>query len=71
MVKVCGVTVAMARDNAAGAKLDAKLIKRLSVNTGTFPSRSHCLEAIHEGGIGAWSAEDAGVGGGLVVVRAC
>jgi hypothetical protein len=31
---------------AAGAKLDAKLIDRLVVNTGTVPRRSRCLESI-------------------------
>jgi len=59
------------RGEAAGAELGAKLIKRLSVNTGTLPCCSLRLESVQGGGIGAWSAEGAAVGGGLVVVRAC
>jgi hypothetical protein len=59
------------RGDAAGAKLDAKLINRFSVNTGTIPRRSHELESIRAGGIHASSIEGAGWGGGPVVVRAC
>ncbi len=58
------------RGEAAGAELDAKLIKRLSVNTGTLPCCSLRLESVQVVGIGASSAEGAAVGGGLVVVRA-
>ncbi len=57
-------------DDAAGAKLDAKPIDRFPVNTGTIRCRSRCLGSAWAGGIGPSSAEDAGWGGGLVVVRA-
>lgn len=58
------------RGDAAGAKLDAKLIDRFAVNTGTIPRRSRGLESIRVGGIDASSVEDAGWGGGPVVVGA-
>jgi hypothetical protein len=58
------------RGDAAGAKLDAKLIDRFAVNTGTIPCRSRCPESIRSGWIGTSSAEDTGWGGGPVVVRA-
>jgi hypothetical protein len=58
------------RGDAAGAKLDAKLIDRFAVNTGTIPHRSRCLGAARAGGIGPSSADGAGWGGGPVVVRA-
>src|SRR5512132_3478067 len=57
-------------DDAAGAKLDAKLIDRFSVNTGTIPCRSRCPGASRAFGIGTSSVDGAGWGGGLVVVRA-
>lgn len=58
------------RGDAAGAKLDAGLIDRFTVNTGTIPLRSHDLESIRTGGIDASSVEGSGWGGGPVVVRA-
>ena len=58
------------RGDAAGAKLDAKLIYRFAVNTGTIPHRSRCPESIQAGGIGTSSVEGTGWGGGPVVVRA-
>ena len=58
------------RGDAAGAKLDAKLINRFAVNTGTIPHRSRCPESIQAGGIGTSSVEGTGWGGGPVVVRA-
>jgi hypothetical protein len=54
--------------DAAGAKLGAKLIDRFAVNTGTIPCRSLGLESIQAGGIDTSSVEDAGWGGGSVVV---
>jgi len=57
-------------DDAAGAKLDAKLIDRFAVNTGTIPRHSRCLGSTRAGGIDASSVEGAGWGGGPVVVRA-
>jgi hypothetical protein len=59
------------RGDAAGAKLDAKLIDRFAVNTGTIPHRSRRPGAARAGGIDASSVEGAGWGGGPVVVRAC
>ena len=59
------------RGDAAGAKLEAGLINRFSVNTGTIPRRSHEPKSIRAGGIDASSIEGAGWGGGPVVVRAC
>jgi hypothetical protein len=56
--------------DAAGAKLDAKLIDRFAVNTGTVPRRSRCPGSTRAGGIGPSSAEGTGWGGGSVVVRA-
>ena len=56
-------------DDAAGAKLDAKLIDRFSVNTGTIPCRSRCPGSTRGAGIDTSSVEGAGWGGGLVVVR--
>jgi hypothetical protein len=47
------------RGDAAGAELDAKLIDRFSVNTGTIAHHSCCLEAIREGGIDTSSVDDA------------
>ncbi len=58
------------RDDAAGAKLGAKLIGRFAVNTGTVPRRSRCPGSTRAGGIGPSSAEGAGWGGGPVIVRA-
>ena len=58
------------RGEAAGAKLDAKLIDRFTVNTGTIPHRSCCLGSTWVGGIDASSVEGVGWGGGPVVVRA-
>ena len=58
------------RGDAAGAKLDAKLIDRFAVNTGTIPRRSLSPGAARDPGIDASSAEGAGWGGGPVVVRA-
>jgi len=58
------------RGDAAGAKLDAKLIDRFAVNTGTIPRRSHRPGSTRDAGIGASSAEGVGWGGGPVVVRA-
>ena len=49
------------RGDAAGAKLDAKLIDRFAVNTGTIPRRSLCPGAARDPGIGTSSAD--GVGG--------
>ena len=65
-MKVCGVTVG----DAAGAKLDAKLIDWFTVNTGTIPHRSRCPGSIGIGGIDTSSVEGAGWGGDPVVVRA-
>ena len=65
-MKACGVTIG----DAAGAKLGAKLIDWFTVNTGSIPFRSRCRKAIRVGGIGTSSAEEAGCGGGPVVVRA-
>ena len=59
------------RGDAAGAKLEAGLINRFSVNTGTIPRRSDEPKSIRAGGIDASSIEGAGWGGGPVVVRAC
>ena len=59
------------RGDAAGAKLDAGLIDRFSVNTGTILYRSYDPGSIRIGGIDASSVEGAGWGGGPVVVRAC
>jgi hypothetical protein len=56
--------------DAAGAKLDAKLINRFTANTGTIPHRSRCPRPTAVGGIDASSIEGAGWGGGPVVVRA-
>lgn len=58
------------RGDAAGAKLDAGLIDRFTVNTGTVPRRSQGPETIRAGGIDASSVEGGGRGGGSVVVRA-
>ena len=58
------------RGDAAGAKLDAKLIDRFAVNTGTIPHRSLRPGAAWDAGIDASSVEGAGWGGGPVVVRA-
>jgi hypothetical protein len=58
------------RGDAAGAKLDAGLIDRFAVNTGTISGRSRCSEPIWVAGIDASFVEDAGWGGGSVVVRA-
>lgn len=58
------------RGEAAGAKLGAGLIDRFTVNTGTIPRRSPGPESIRVLGIDASSVEDAGWGGGPVVVRA-
>ena len=58
------------RGDAAGAKLGAKLIDRFAVNTGTIPCRSCRPESIRAVGIDTLSVEDAGWGGGSVVVRA-
>jgi hypothetical protein len=58
------------RGDAAGAWLDAKLINRFRVNTGTMPCRSRCPASSGVVGIGPSSAEDMGWGGGPVVVRA-
>jgi hypothetical protein len=58
------------RGDAAGAKLDAGLINRFPVNTGTIPHRSLRPGSIRAGGIDASSVEGAGWGGGPVVVRA-
>jgi hypothetical protein len=65
-VKVCGVAVG----DAAGAKLDAKLIERFAVNTGTNSRRSRCPGSTGVEGIDTSSVEDAGWGGGPGVVRA-
>ena len=40
------------RGDAAGAKLEAGLINRFSVNTGTIPRRSHKPKSIRAGGMG-------------------
>jgi hypothetical protein len=48
------------RGEAAGAKLDAKLIDRFAVNTGTIPHRSHGSGPTRVGGIDASSVEGAG-----------
>ncbi|MCA1604102.1 MAG: hypothetical protein LC775_01125 [Acidobacteria bacterium] len=66
LVKVCGVT----SGEAAGAELDATLIDRFTVNTGTTLCRSLVLTASGVGGIDPSSVEDTGWGGGPVVVRA-
>jgi hypothetical protein len=58
------------RGDAAGAKLDAKLIDRFAVNTGTISRRSRCPVSTRAGGIGPSSAEGTRWGGGPVVVRA-
>jgi hypothetical protein len=58
------------RGEAAGAKLDAKLIDRFPVNTGTIPHRSRYPKSIRVDGIDTSSVKDAGWGGGPVVVRA-
>jgi hypothetical protein len=58
------------RGDAAGAKLDAGLIDRFIVNTGTIPHCSLGPVAIRVSGIDASSVEGAGWGGGPVVVRA-
>lgn len=58
------------RGDAAGAKLDAGLIDRFTVNTGTIPHCSLGPVAIRVSGIDASSVEGAGWGGGPVVVRA-
>jgi hypothetical protein len=58
------------RGDAAGAKLDAKLIDRFAVNTGTIPGRSRGRESTRAAGIDASSVEGTGWGGGPVVVRA-
>jgi hypothetical protein len=58
------------RGEAAGAKLDAKLIDQFAANTGTIPHRSRCPESTRVCGIDASSVEGAGWGGGPVVVRA-
>jgi hypothetical protein len=58
------------RGDAAGAKLDAGLIDRFIVNTGTIPCHSRYPESVRIGGIDASSVEGAGWGGGPVVVRA-
>jgi hypothetical protein len=58
------------RGDAAGAKLEAGLINRSSVNTGTIPRRSREPKSVRPGGIDASSVEGAGWGGGPVVVRA-
>jgi hypothetical protein len=58
------------RGDTAGAELGAKLIDRFAVNTGTIPHRSRSLEPIQVVGIDASFVEDAGWGGGSVVVRA-
>jgi hypothetical protein len=55
------------RGEAAGAKLDAKLIDRFPVNTGTIPHRSRYPESIRVAGMDTSSVEDAGWGGGPVV----
>ena len=47
-------------DDAAGAKLDAKLIDRFSVNTGTIPCRSRYPGASRAFGIDPSSVEGAG-----------
>lgn len=47
------------RGEAAGAKLDANLINRFTVNTGTIPCRSHRSGSVRVGGIDASSVEDA------------
>jgi hypothetical protein len=57
------------RGDAAGAKLDAGLINRFSVNTGTIPCCSRCPGSQPGGGIDALSVEGTGWGGGPVVVR--
>lgn len=58
------------RGDAAGAQLGATLIDRFTVNTGTIPRRSRRPASIQLGGIDASFVEDAGWGGGSVVVRA-
>ena len=57
------------RGDAAGAKLDAQLIDRFAVNTGTISRRSRCPGAIRVRGIDPSSVEGAGWGGGPVVLR--
>ena len=56
------------RGDAAGAKLGAGLIDRLTVNTGTILRRSRRLGSTRNGGIDASFVEGAGWGGGPVVV---
>jgi hypothetical protein len=56
------------RGDAAGAKLGAGLIDRLTVNTGTVPRRSRRSGTIRNSGIDASSVEGVGWGGGPVVV---
>jgi hypothetical protein len=58
------------RGDAAGAKLDAGLIDRFTVNTGTIPYRSLGPVSIRVRGLDTSSVEGAGWGGGPVVVRA-
>ena len=58
------------RGDAAGAELDAGLIDRFSVNTGTISRCSYGGESHLCGGIEASSFEGARWGGGPVVVRA-
>lgn len=58
------------RGDAAGAELGAKLIDRFTVNTGTIPHRSRSLGSAQASGIDASFVEDAGWGGGSIVVRA-
>ena len=58
------------RGKAAGAELGAKLINRFTVNMGTIPHHSRWLGSAQIDGIDASFVEDAGWGGGLVVVRA-
>lgn len=65
-----GEDLRRSRGEAAGAQLDAYLINRFTVNTGTISCCSCGLGATRVGGIGASSAEGARWGGGFVVVRA-
>jgi hypothetical protein len=55
------------RGDAAGAKLDAQLIDRFAVNTGTISRRSRRPGSIRVRGIDPSSVEGAGWGGGPVV----
>jgi hypothetical protein len=66
----CEERLRRTRGEVAGAELDATLIDRFAVNTGTIPHGSLRLESIRVGGIGTSSAERTGRGGGPVVVRA-